>query len=306
MKFFAPKEWKLLWPFYTFSFLFSFAALSGSFIVIFYQNRGLTLTDVAMLWIIMAIVNFFAEVPTGVIADVLGRKTSTLIGLFGTGLIWITIPFIHTYNGFVIMISLLAIAQTFISGAKEAWVYDLLKQHKQQQLIKNYYAHTTFFKYAGFVIGPALASLLVPHTGIDFLFIIDGILSCFVTTILLFAPEYFSRASHTIRQHGAQTLHLAKKGFQFIKKNLAFKLMLTGSIGITGWSLIKELADQPYLVSVGMPVAYLGFFFSVLAIFTAISPLIGSYLVKKVGEKKLLIFMATTLTVLPLLLFLTK
>ncbi|NIK58858.1 MFS transporter [Kribbella shirazensis] len=68
------------------------------------------------------------EVPTGVVADTLGRRTSYLLGtatLVGTTLLYLLLWQIHApFVWWAIVSALLGLGFTFFSGATEAWLVD--------------------------------------------------------------------------------------------------------------------------------------------------------------------------------------
>ncbi|WP_427892638.1 MFS transporter [Kribbella sp. GL6] len=68
------------------------------------------------------------EVPTGVVADTIGRRASYLLGtatLFGTTLLYLWLWRVHAGFGWWAVVSaLLGLGFTFFSGATEAWLVD--------------------------------------------------------------------------------------------------------------------------------------------------------------------------------------
>jgi len=306
--FFHKQELKLLWPFYVFTFMSGFVMVVMPFLVIYYQGRGFSLFEISILWSVMALVRLISEVPTGVIADVFGRKVSAVSGFFLTSFLWIFVPFVsYSYWALLILMVLLAISQTLITGALDAWVYDWLKHNKQKKLISNYYTKRPALALSGFIIGPFIGGLLVTFVKIDWLFFIEGIggsLLCLI--LLLFAKEHFKRKKYNTKQKFHQMVQTTKKGFSFIFSENKFKLMLVASVSFAGWIAVNELASQPFLKDLGMPISYLGFFFSILGIFTAFAPFLGNLLAKKIGEKSVFILSALGIFLLSLLVIFTK
>lgn len=87
-------------------------------------------TDYTTMGIVFAILNIFwiaFEVPTGVIADKLGRKFSTILG---TGIVTVGLvltAFAHNFWLWVIGLLVQNLGRAFVSGALEALMYDDLK-----------------------------------------------------------------------------------------------------------------------------------------------------------------------------------
>ncbi len=95
--------------------------------VIYFQQRGLTLTQIGVLdaigWVLMA----FAEVPTGAFADRLGRKSSLIVGaaLLSASMFALTAEVLSPI--FVLGFIAWGVSFTFFSGADTALLYDSLR-----------------------------------------------------------------------------------------------------------------------------------------------------------------------------------
>ncbi len=102
-------------------------------IILFYQSHGLDLEQAVLLKSILSLSIFIFEIPSGYIADVLGRKKSLIAG----GLIWTFSLILYCLGkGFIVF----AIAEVFaglaaslISGADIAIAFDSLVQIGREQ-----------------------------------------------------------------------------------------------------------------------------------------------------------------------------
>ena len=102
-------------------------------IILFYQSHGLDLEQAVLLKSILSLSTFIFEIPSGYIADVLGRKKSLIAG----GLIWTFSLILYCLGkGFIVF----AIAEVFaglaaslISGADIAIAFDSLVQIGREQ-----------------------------------------------------------------------------------------------------------------------------------------------------------------------------
>ena len=95
-------------------------------IVIFWENNGLDTFDIYLLQAIFAIAVVLLEVPTGMVADVLGKKKSLL---FGTTIAFFSFIIYGLGHGFVVFLIAevgLAFGLALISGADSALLYDSL------------------------------------------------------------------------------------------------------------------------------------------------------------------------------------
>jgi len=114
---------------YFFNSLYFFAPI----ITLFYLSRGLDIFQTVSLEALLVLTIVFAEVPTGIIADKIGRKYSLIIYniLYLIGNI-ITI-YGHSYEIFLFVQVLFGIGIAFASGAVEALVFDTLKFRKKEK-----------------------------------------------------------------------------------------------------------------------------------------------------------------------------
>ncbi len=69
------------------------------------------------------------EIPTGIVADVLGRKLSWLLSLLFSGLGMMLYSQMHSLPGFILAEVFVGIGLTFSSGALTAWVIDEISHH---------------------------------------------------------------------------------------------------------------------------------------------------------------------------------
>ena len=96
-------------------------------VVLFWQDNGLSLTQIMILQSMFSIVVVLLEVPTGYLADIFGRKTSIIGGSFFSAFGIIAYSLSHSFYQFLIAEILWAISMSLLSGADSAFIYDTLK-----------------------------------------------------------------------------------------------------------------------------------------------------------------------------------
>ncbi len=132
---------------YLFKF-FIFLHFIGGVLVPFFLTWGkISFTQIMILQSVFMISMFLLEIPTGAIADYLGRKTSLIIG----AIINIIAVFVYTSypNFYVFLVGefLWAMTWALLSGADQALVYDSLKKIKQKKNQRKYMADLTVLKW---------------------------------------------------------------------------------------------------------------------------------------------------------------
>ncbi len=108
---------------FEFSFLF-FAA----HYVVYLQSFGLNLLQVNTVNAVFMIGVLMMEIPTGVIADLVSRKKSYLIGLWLKSVGFFGYFLASSFVSFIMSELILAAGACFISGALEAWLVDELRK----------------------------------------------------------------------------------------------------------------------------------------------------------------------------------
>ena len=128
---------------------------------LYFQSKGLTLLEINAINTVVILTIFLAEVPTGVVADRVGRKWSVVIGLLLRAAGELLILFGQSFPAFALMGLLLGIGFAFESGAWESLVYDTLPEEDREQAMKRAMGNIGSVANLGFFLSPLLGSLLV-------------------------------------------------------------------------------------------------------------------------------------------------
>ena len=114
-----------VWKLYVISIL-SWFMIVMPIIVLFFQENGLSMTEVMVLQTIFAVAIVVCEVPSGYFADTFGRKLSIILGtvIVACGFWLYTVS--SGFWPFVVVELLLAVGASFVSGADSAMLYDSL------------------------------------------------------------------------------------------------------------------------------------------------------------------------------------
>jgi MFS family permease len=111
---------------------------------LFLLSRGLDLFEINIVFSVYLITAFSFEVPTGAVADVLGRKVSFLFSCLlrgcAFGLYWFADSFVHCLIAELID----AIGTTLATGALDAWVVDAMKEEGDRRPAGPIFARAAF------------------------------------------------------------------------------------------------------------------------------------------------------------------
>ena len=283
MKFFAKGELKLLWPFYLEILISTLFFIYPAFWIIQLQE-SLSLTQIGFLFAAISISSFLFEVPTGAIADIYGRKVSTILGYFLCGFAVISIFFVSNFYGLLIIFFLWGIFGTFISGAKQSWVADNLKFNKRSELLENFFIkYSSFIKISLFLAG-FIGAFFVKQFGLDIIWMVTGISLIISGLILLPTKEYKISKDADKSFKG-----LMNQSHSSIKYGLKHKILLGLIVAIffvSFWNTFGgDIVWQPFLRNIGFPIYAFGLLFSGITLVGAFVPYLAKPLLKKIGKE---------------------
>jgi len=137
-------------------------------LVPFYTDwGGITLQQVFLVNAWFFLCNFLFEVPTGTVADFLGRKWSLALGsaIAAAGvLLYASTP---RFEAFLLAEAVMAIAYTLHSGADEALAYDSLKLDGRQAEAASVISRMEAFKLGGIVLATILGGFIAARFGLQ-------------------------------------------------------------------------------------------------------------------------------------------
>lgn len=96
-------------------------------IVLYWQSHGLGMKDIFILQVIFSVSVVLFEVPSGYFADRFGHRTSIILGNIMGTLGFFCYWAFPSYLGFVAAEIILALGAGFLSGARDALLFDTLE-----------------------------------------------------------------------------------------------------------------------------------------------------------------------------------
>lgn len=237
-------------------------------VVLFYQENGLSMTQIFWLKSIYSIGMLVFEIPSGYFGDVWGRKKTLVLGSILTFIGFSAYGFHGGFWMFALAEFLLGIGQSFISGADSALLFDTLQSQKRDK---------EYLKYEGKVTSVG-----------NFSEAIAGVLGGLLALISLRTPFIAQAAFASLAIPASLTLleppiHMGNRtiGFRdivrvvktalFKNRDLSFAILLSSVIGAA--TLTYAWFVQPFFIEVGIPVALFGFLWTALNLTVGVSSL---------------------------------
>lgn len=125
-----------------------------------YELQFISLPQLAIIEAIKQGSQLLSELPTGAIADLLGKRASVIIGRITSILGLFMYAFSTNFNTFVVVAIIAGIGDSFVSGAKEALIYDSLKEDNRHELYPKISAKASLIFQLSFAAAILLGGLL--------------------------------------------------------------------------------------------------------------------------------------------------
>lgn len=220
--------------------------------------RGFSLWEIGLAESVYHIVSLFCEVPSGMAADLLGRRKTLLSG----GVLTVTCNLLMAFapNLFTICLAmgLNALAMTMFSGTFTALVYDSLKTEGREDEYIQVSANSSQISMLANAIG-SLASLLKRFLGFAGFYLLSAAFEGVSTAALALMEEPIvtesqaSREKHPLRALPEQFRQLVRDSLHVLHTcPMAGKLIASSAL-ISVPSYLTKMFLQQRLVELGWP-----------------------------------------------------
>ncbi len=135
------------------------------FLMLFFLEKNLSYIQIGTLYSIRMIIRAILEIPSGIIADALGRRRTMIFSY-----IFYILSFVIYYiskNYFILFVAtfIFAIGDAFRTGTHKAMIFEYLKIKNWGNQKVYYYGHTRSWSQAGAAISSLIAAAIVFYGG---------------------------------------------------------------------------------------------------------------------------------------------
>ena len=287
-----PKQKKILVVFYLITGCYT---LSASIIwgvnTLFLLDSGLDILGVFIANGVFTAGMAIFEIPTGVLADTMGRRTSFLLSVImltiGTiGYVWVGQFMAGSLVMFCVMSVVLAIGFTFYSGAVEAWLVDALHSVDFQGSLDEVFARGSMVFGAAMLVG-TISGGLIGSIDLAWPYIFR---ICLLVLVFAIAAYYmhdlgFERRSISLRQYPSEMAAIARDSVSFGWQQPGVRyLILAGSVQAVfmAWGYH---AWQPYFLGLlGQDIVWVA---GLIAAMISLAGMLGNSLIPRLRKYNL-------------------
>ena len=235
--------------------------VSMPIIILYFLLNNLSFTQIGILAAVMSIIHMATEVHGGIFADIHGKKTSLILhSVFGT----LTMLFYFigdSFAWFLLASVMYGIAGAFITGTRNALLYDTLTKLNRASEFKKFNGKVLLYSH----VVNALVLLAIPviytiNAKLPFLIGIGFFIISLILTFFFIEPPLTKKSKTTLAMYNIRFLE-ALKEIRLSKKLLSAILlaMLTASFVFMSSEFI-----QPLLKISGLQVIYFGVIYALI------------------------------------------
>lgn len=262
-------------------------------IVIYWQAHGLRMQDIFVLQVVFSVAVVLFEIPSGYFADKYGRKTSMLLGSIlgasGFFLYW-AMP---SYLGFVLAEITLALSAGFLSGSRDALLFETLKQHNKESYYAKWQGKIFAVGNVSEAIAAICAGIIASISSIETVLLIQWIVMLVAIPLTLMLREIQNDAIVV------KTPTLLKILHGNFKENKRLRLLNFYAGGVSAATLTMVWFAQPYWKVLEINILYFGYLWAGLNLLVAFGAIVAHKLESRLSFRTLFAGMA----IVPFLLY---
>ena len=229
------------------------AALIWGVNTLFLLAAGLSISEVFLANAAFSVGMVVFEIPTGVVADTLGRRTSFLLSVAVLGVTTLAYVGLEQVEAgvlaFAFVSMLMGLGFTFYSGATESWLVDALAATGYEDELDHVFARAQMITGAGMLVGTVTGGLLGSiDLAIPFLCRAALLAVVFIVAFILMHDVGFEPRPLTLATAGPEMSRQAREGITFGWRQPGLRLLMAAGFITNGFMFWAFYAWQPYFL----------------------------------------------------------
>ena len=228
-----------------------------AFFILFLVEKGLSYTEIGILYAVREIIINVFEIPSGIVADTWGRKNaltgsfvayifSFLVFYFSAGFWWFLLAFV-----------LYGIGEAFRSGTHKGMIMDYLKLNRWEDQKIYYYGHTRAWSQKGSAVSSLIAGLIVFYSGAyRDIFLYSTIPYVLNMLLILSYPKDLNHSLKPSERTGWGINSALQSFWRVIQKPHVLKIINTSALHSAYLKAVKDYI-QPLMVYIALLVPVL-------------------------------------------------
>jgi len=226
------------------------------FLVLLFLDKGLSYLQIGSLYAVREIAVNIMEIPSGVMADAVGRRRAMVISFLAYIASFVAFFLASGYAAFVLAMVVFAFGDAFRTGTHKAMIFDYLKLKGWADQKTHYYGHTRSWSQRGAALSALIAGVLVFWRG-DYAVVFPFTIVPYVLDLILMLtyPKELDGPRHASRGAVRDEFKHVISSFISSFKNLSIFRAIGNQALYTGYYKATKDYLQPLLkaFALGLP-----------------------------------------------------
>ncbi len=221
-----------------------------AFFILFLVESGMSYTQIGILYAVREIIINVFEIPSGIIADSFGRKSSLIASFIIYIISFIVFYLFTSFWMFMLAFSLYGIADAFRSGTHKGMMMDYLKSKSWANQKILYYGYTRSWSQKGSAVSSLIAGLLVFYSGQYQDVFLYSIIPYLLNLLLIISyPQELNRTNKKKKDEQLKlTIHSL---INTVKQPFVIQLINTSALFSAYLKAVKDYI-QPLMVNIAL------------------------------------------------------
>lgn len=231
-------------------------------IVLFFQNLGLNYSQIFWVFTAGSIFSFIIEIPTGIFADLYGKRRSIILSKFFIFVAFVVFGLAFNFWTLLLANLIYELGKSFRSGTETAYVYNYLAENKGNPIYTYVKANQKFYARISESIGTALGGYIAYKFGFNIVFYAAAV-PAFVNFLQTLTWEKLRESyENQIKPTIKSDIIFAKDSIKEIFNKPEIRTIVFNIALFSSAFAALEKFVQPYMKGVDIPLQYFGLIYS--------------------------------------------
>lgn len=236
--------------------------------ILFLQFHKLSYTEIFLLYAIQSFVVFLLEIPSGVFADLFGKKAALIISRASLIPAYSLFAVADNFWVFLLAMTFIALNKAFKSGTHKAYIFDYMEQNPSGITPSEVFGKNKFWARMGEALAAAAGGFIAAGLGFSVVFVF-ALFPAFVNLINALTYEKIQE-EHRVKTFSLSMhfRHIGESLVDIKSKKIVHRLIINSAIFVSCMEA-SEKFFQPYMVEAQIPIAWFGIVYMVILVITA-------------------------------------
>jgi len=229
-----------------------------AFLIIYLIDKNFSYTTIGILYAVREISANVLEIPSGITADVLGRKKTLATSFLAYIISFLIFYLFHSFSIYILGFVLYGVGEAFRSGTHKGMIADYLQSHSRKDQMIEYYGHTRSWSQYGLALSSLLAGLIVFYTeNYQMIFLFSTIPYVFNFFLILSYPTFLDKSLTRKKTRKRQQLNtVLRSSLSTLTDRKVLNLL---NISALHTAYLKAMKDyiQPLILALVVSIPYL-------------------------------------------------